>query len=418
MTEVIISLINSVEDLRMFSTAYRKGEINLNISKLSRELKVDRKTIRAKLNNKQPKKTRNVSKYLDSYRDIMVDALTNNKQFFDYKEHLYTYMKREHKITCSRVTLVRYVNNDTELSKHFKNNQKLDFTERFETKPGQQAQFDLKEKVPIILANGEKLRVNVATLTLGFSRYNIRKIVLDTQNETIINFLAEAFEMLGGCTKELVIDNIKCLVNKPRSSSDDQAILNSTFDQFLSDYNIKCIACMPYRPQTKGKTETQNKKPGQLKNYNGTYADLLDVHNMLNVINTEDNVSISQATKLPRIFLLEKEKDDFTPLPTKNVREKYHLSIKQIAVSNESMITYKGNKYSVPKSLIGTKVDIEVRKQQLHIYYNNMIIVVHNITNKLLNIHPQHDLKYLCDYVELSNDNSVIIEEMRNIKYD
>ena len=35
---------------------------------------------------------------------------------------------------------------------------------------------------------------------------------------------------------------------------------------------------MPYRPQTKGKTETQNKIVDQLKNYNGKYKDIYDMH--------------------------------------------------------------------------------------------------------------------------------------------
>ena len=35
---------------------------------------------------------------------------------------------------------------------------------------------------------------------------------------------------------------------------------------------------MPYRPETKGKTETQNKKPSQIQNYSGTFKDMLKVH--------------------------------------------------------------------------------------------------------------------------------------------
>lgn len=89
---------------------------------------------------------------------------------------------------------------------------------------------------------------------------------------------------------------------------------------------------MPYRPETKGKTETQNKKPSQLENYNGTYVDLLDVHDKLKVINDEDNKSISQATNLPRIFLLNKEKGEFSNLPPRRIREKYHLSLNKVAV--------------------------------------------------------------------------------------
>ena len=65
---------------------------------------------------------------------------------------------------------------------------------------------------------------------------------------------------------------------------------------------------MSRRPQTKGKTETQNKTVDQLKNYNGEYNGVLNMHEKLEVINKEDNERISQATRLPRIFLLQKEK--------------------------------------------------------------------------------------------------------------
>ena len=51
---------------------------------------------------------------------------------------------------------------------------------------------------------------------------------------------------------------------------------------------------------------------------------------MLETISKEDNEKISQATKFPRIFLLEKEKGDLQPLPSKEIRQKYHLSLKEV----------------------------------------------------------------------------------------
>ena len=162
----------------------------------------------------------------------------------------------------------------------------------------------------------------------------------------------------------------------------------------------------------------QDKKPSQLENYNGTYVDLLDVHDKLEIINIEDNEGISQATKLPRIFLLEKEKDALSPLPPRRLREKYHLSINRVAVSTESLVSYKSNKYSVPKRFIGLKVDLVVKNSQLHIYYNNKIITIHQITIKLLNIHDHHMLKYSTTQRDESIDHTIILEEMRNINYD
>ena len=58
-------------------------------------------------------------------------------------------MKREHGITCTRSTFFRYIKDNEELNSKFKNNRTDSFIERFETNPGQQAQFDMKEKVKL-----------------------------------------------------------------------------------------------------------------------------------------------------------------------------------------------------------------------------------------------------------------------------
>ena len=46
MTKIIIEQITKIEDLQMFSKAYRGGMIQMNISKLAKHLKNDRKTIK------------------------------------------------------------------------------------------------------------------------------------------------------------------------------------------------------------------------------------------------------------------------------------------------------------------------------------------------------------------------------------
>lgn len=413
MTEAILSNINCVCDLAMFQKLYERGNRTLNVSKLSRELKKDRKTIRRYLQGNVPNGTRKKGKYLDQYREVIKEVLEDKQRSFDYIDHVYRYFVREKGITCARSTFNRFIRSDEELHTLFKRKKTNGFIERFETAPGEQAQFDLKERMKMKLKSGEELTLHVATLTLGYSRYNVRRVVLDTTYETVTSFLAEAFEEIGGVPKELVIDNIKCLVDKPRSK-DKEALLNVKFIEFLKDYNIVCKPCMPYRPQTKGKTETQNKVPSQLYNYNGTYKNLLDIHDVLEMINKEDNENISQATHLPRIFLLEKEKDDLSPLPPRRIRERYHLQLNEVAVSRESLLSYKSKKYSVPKKLIGLKVKILVKNSRLHIYYNNKIITVHKITNKIINIKPEHNLLYK----GFSNEPSIILEEMRNINYD
>lgn len=141
------------------------------------------------------------------------------------------------------------------------------------------------------------------------------------------------------------------------------------------------------------------------------------MHGKLEIINNEDNNNISQATKFPRIFLLEKEKGDLNQLPSIEIRKKYHLSTKEVQVTNESLISYKSNKYSVPKEFIGLKVGLVIKENELHIYYKGKIITIHEISENLLNIKEEHDLKYKKE-LENKTDNKIINSEMRNIEYD
>lgn len=413
------NLIKSIEDLRMLSSAYLKGVImKPNITKLSKTIGADRKTVRKALNGFVPSKTKTRGKYLDSFRNVMINLLNDEYKDFEYIQHLYNFMKRESGIECSYSTFRRYISTDTELSKLFHKSKKGDvFTKRFETEAGKQAQFDLKEKVPIIDTKGNKTLIHVATLTLGFSRLNVRKVVPDTSYETVIAFLANAFEEIGGVPRELVIDNIKCLVDQPRRNGND-AKLNVKFMQFAKDYNLEIFPCIPGRPQTKGKTETQNKVPAQLKNYGGTYEDVHDAHRILEMINNEDNESISQGTNLPPVFLFKYEKKKLQPLPNQEIRSNYYLKLKEVVVSNESIISYKSNKYSVPKQFIGKKVGRIIKNNRLQVYYNSKIITNHQITNKKLNIKESHNLFYEKQLRIDANITGKILEEMEAIAYD
>lgn len=414
--------INDLDDLTQLSKAYKDGRIKLNISKISRELNCSRKTVRNHLNGNVKKERKKRIRYLDKYEELIIELLNDGNREFEYIDHIYNYLKREYSITCVRSTFNRYIRSNDLLNKKFKENLNNTFTVRFETSPGQQVQFDLKERVKLIYDTGEVEVVNIATLTLGFSRYNFRKIVLNINFDTVSQFLAECFESMGGVPKEIVIDNIKCLVDKARDKNGNEAILNSKFIEFLKNYNLICKPCMPRRPQTKGKTETQNKWPSQLKNYNGTYTCIDDIHDKLKILNDEDNSNISQATKLPRNLLYKREKDGLNQLPTTEIRSKYHLSYNKVNVSNESLISYKSKKYSVPKRYIGKTVDLVIsNSKNLQIYYNNRIIAQHYISNNNINIDIKHKLYYERENNIKQNSNnktSIITDELRRLNYD
>lgn len=54
------------------------------------------------------------------------------------------------------------------------------------------------------------------------------------------------------------------------------------------------------------------------------------------------------------------------------------------------MITYKSNKYSVCKELVGKQVQYVVRNESLYIYYNENYVCCHKISKEKLNYTDNH----------------------------
>ena len=58
-------------------------------------------------------------------------------------------------------------------------------------------------------------------------------------------------------------------------------------------------------------------------------------------------------------------------------------------VSNESMITYKGNKYSVPVKYIGKEVTVNITDSLLLVSFDGHLLRKHSLSNQKINYH--HD---------------------------
>ncbi len=64
-------------------------------------------------------------------------------------------------------------------------------------------------------------------------------------------------------------------------------------------------------------------------------------------------------------------------------------------------------------------MNLIINDKQLQMYYNNKIVAVHMISNKVLNILPEHQLnypKYL--FKKTYEEKEIILKEMENIRYD
>jgi transposase len=122
--------------------------------------------------------------------------------------------------------------------------------QRYETKPGEQVQFDWGEFV--YEEAGEMRKYYGFVAILGYSRMRFVTFVKRCATPTLIRCLMEAFEYFGGLTRVALTDRMKSVLvemveNKPR--------WNLRFADFMVSIGVGARVCKPYTPQTKGKVE-------------------------------------------------------------------------------------------------------------------------------------------------------------------
>ncbi len=105
----------------------------------------------------------------------------------------------------------------------------------------------------------------------------------------------------------------------------------------------------------------------------------------------EVNNEVSQAINETPLSRLNKELEYLKLLPPMDSLVSYVSCEKEYKVSKESMVNYKGKKYSVPTKYIGLKVNItEACDGNISIYYNEDFIVCHSLSENKYNYKVGH----------------------------
>jgi transposase len=226
-------------------------------------------------------------------------------------------------------------------------------TVRFETPPGDQAQFDWSEYE--VWINEEKITVYCFSMILSYSR---RKAMIFSTRQNAVSIyeaIQDLFIELGGATKELIIDNPKSLVISHASGSE----VNFNEDALRLFAHLKTIpnACKPLRARTKGKIE----KPFQFIEEQfikgSRFKSMDELNDAARAFMKETNLRIHGTTgRIPEEMFLE-EKDQLAQIKSKKVLE---VDIEERIVSNDSYVMVDTNRYSVPVAYVGTTVKIRV----------------------------------------------------------
>lgn len=395
--EVITDLsITTLMDLKKLKPLEETTNLKLNVSAIARKLDVDRRTVRKYINGYEPPKTRKRSTQFDKYETIIDKLLNDEIKIFKYKSVLYRYLCDNYQLEAPESSFRRYINSIPKFKAYFKKGRyivKKRTAMRFETDKGVQAQVDWKESMDLILNTGELVTVNIFVYLMSYSRFRIYRLSLGKTQDILFNFMTESFEISGGIPKTILFDNMKTVMDKPRTEY-QKGIVNNKFQQFADDMGFEVLPCIAARPETKAKVESPMKILDELKAYNGD-LDYTGLQMKLQDINDRENMRFHKGYEMIPLIGLNKEKDALSALPNDRIRRQYKIETKSVKVNRSSLITFRTRQYSVPSQYIGKTLLLQEFDQRIHLYYNKKLITTHDISVKKINYH-------LDDYIDIA----------------
>ena len=316
--------------------------------------------------------------------------LNDKTKRFYYKRVLWQYLSDNYSMKGADSSFRRYISSKPKFNDYFKRKKSSIGVSpmRFETPKGEQAQLDWKESMEFVLSTGEVITINILVLLMGYSRFRIYRLSLTKTRDVLLHLMDESFQMIGGIPRENLTDNMKTVMDQPRTPY-SKGVVNNEFQQFADDYGFKVRPCIAGKPQTKAKVESPMRILDELRAYGGdlNYEELIL---KVSEINDRENARFHNTYQMIPLLGLEKEKDFLLPLPTEKIRNHYSIKTGTVKVNASSMINYLSNQYSVPPKYINKNLQIQVYDNQIHLYYNKNIVCVHRISKQKLNYAESH----------------------------
>lgn len=262
--------------------------------------------------------------------------------------------------------------------------------ERFETLPGRQAQIDWGECGTIVV-NGERRKLYVFVLVLGYSRMTFARFTTSTKQPVLLACLREAFERLG-VPKELLVDNMKTAVD--RHALGEEVRFNRGFLDFCEHYGSLPVACPPYWPRAKGKVEAGVKYLKGSFLAGRSFTTLEDLNAQLDAwIGGVANVRKHGTTKERPVDRYAREQGALRPAAAVPRFETRELLLRK--VPSDSHVRLSGCAYSVPPRAVGRMVHVRIQQvtpgELFEVVLNSEVVAQHRVSESETRVTlPEH----------------------------
>lgn len=223
---------------------------------------------------------------------------------------------------------------------------------RFETDPGEQAQFDWSPYTVVL--GGKPTPVFVYSLLLGYSRRVHWFASLSEKMDSVFEGLVEGFVHFYGCCRYLVVDNPKVFVLRHRGAD---LVFNDAFLRLCGHFRVQPIAGTPRHPQGKGKVENPF---SHLETWVVTGNEWRDFDHFREDVATFENAweeRLHGTTKVRPVDRFREESPLLLPLPANPWSV---LAVTARTVSNDCLLSFDGVRYSVPFECAPGQVRVRV----------------------------------------------------------
>ena len=247
-------------------------------------------------------------------------------------------------------------------------------TVRFETEPARQLQSDWGELFTTLA--GQQTKLYFIVNQLGYSRRFHFWCAPSLDAEHTYEGLIRSFEYFGGVPGEVLVDNQKVAVLLHRP---DKLIFNQRFLDLAAHYGFTPRACQPQRPRTKGKDE---RMVGYLKQHffvrYRSFESWTQLNGLAEAWLREEADQRRHGTLhevVAERFL--REAAALQPLPPQRYDTSY---IEHRHVSWDSYVEVRGNRYSVPSTLVNRVLLVRIGLDGLlRVYADELLVATHQL---------------------------------------
>jgi transposase len=353
----------------MYNTVKTLLEKGNSISSISRELGMDRKTVRKIRDNigkeiMVPKIER--KSVLDPYREIIINYLTE-KGLTGVLIH--RNLVEDHGVNISYSCVKKYLRKLKCPG--------LPYVPLL-SPPGEEAQVDFGYAGYFYDDDlKRRIKIWVFCMVLSNSRKSYYEFVTRQDIPTFLRCHINAFEYFGGATRVVKLDNLKSGVLQPNFY---EPLAQEEYAGMLRYYGSSPFICRVKTPEEKGKIESGVKyvKRNFLKGLKTN--NLREAKEQLRVWQEEVCNKRIHGTikKVPHEVFINEEKQALMPLPL----ERYETwQIEKRKVNNYGHIYYRYNHYSVPHNYIYKDVTIKSNGKLLRIFDEELNeIAVHQVS--------------------------------------